>query len=130
MEPRVATGGNRRQIDRRLKPQKQAKSVAVGCARLPEMFHGKEGSTVRVRQRALQNPRSRGFCFGSTCRFANLGQVWSPLWSLQVENAVLASHVADREARPRHSNGLGEAGVNRRCELVTWNVVPWDIGSG
>jgi hypothetical protein len=43
MEPGVATGGNRRQIDRRLKPQKQAKSVATSCHRLPEKFHGKEG---------------------------------------------------------------------------------------
>src|SRR6266487_3876508 len=41
--PGVATGGNRRQIDRRLKPQKQAKTVATGCHQLPATFHGKEG---------------------------------------------------------------------------------------
>src|SRR2546430_2601928 len=40
--PGVATGGNRRQIDRRLKPQKQARSVATGCHRLRATFHGKE----------------------------------------------------------------------------------------
>ena len=28
---------------RRSKPQKQAKSVALGCHRLPANFHGKEG---------------------------------------------------------------------------------------
>src|SRR6266545_7826837 len=41
--PVVATGGNRRQIDRRLKPQKQAKTVATGCHQLPATFHGKQG---------------------------------------------------------------------------------------
>jgi hypothetical protein len=33
--PVVATSGNQRQIDRHSKPQKQAKSVATGCDRLP-----------------------------------------------------------------------------------------------
>ena len=41
--PVVATGGNQRQIARRLNARKQAKSVAVGCHRLPEAFHGKQG---------------------------------------------------------------------------------------
>jgi hypothetical protein len=40
--PVVATGGNRRQIGEPRKPQKQAKSVATGCDRLPATFHGKE----------------------------------------------------------------------------------------
>src|SRR6266508_2104536 len=39
--PVVATGGNRRQIAGRLYARKQAKSVAVGCHRLPEAY-GKE----------------------------------------------------------------------------------------
>src|SRR5205823_5061283 len=41
--PVVATGGNHRQIERTREPQKQAKSVATGCHRLPPNFHGKEG---------------------------------------------------------------------------------------
>ena len=41
--PVVATRGNQRQIDRAPKPQKQAKSVATGCDRLLETFHGKQG---------------------------------------------------------------------------------------
>ena len=41
--PVVATGGNRSQIAKPKKPQKQAKTVAVRCDRLPEKFHGKEG---------------------------------------------------------------------------------------
>jgi hypothetical protein len=56
MEPAGATGGKRWQMERLRKRLKQAKTVAAGCDRLPETFHGKEGSTVRVRQRALKNP--------------------------------------------------------------------------
>jgi hypothetical protein len=41
--PVVATGGNRPQIDGAQKPRKQAKTVAVGCHRLPIGAHGKEG---------------------------------------------------------------------------------------
>src|SRR5436190_23303360 len=39
--PVVATGGNQQQIGRPSKPQIEAKSVATGCHRLPEKFHGK-----------------------------------------------------------------------------------------
>src|SRR5438552_8620159 len=41
--PVVASGGNQRQIERRQNRRKQAKTVAVGCDRLPEKFHGKQG---------------------------------------------------------------------------------------
>ena len=41
--PAVATGGNRWQMGGRRERLKQAKTVAVGCDRLPESFHGKEG---------------------------------------------------------------------------------------
>ena len=41
--PVVANGGNRRQIEESRKPQKQAKTVAVGCDPLPKTFHGKQG---------------------------------------------------------------------------------------
>src|SRR5207253_6011889 len=41
--PVVATGGNQRRIDFAPNPQKQAKTVATGCHRLPEKFHGKQG---------------------------------------------------------------------------------------
>src|SRR5919108_3637761 len=39
----VATGGNGWQMKRLRTRLKQAKTVAVGCDRLPEEFHGKEG---------------------------------------------------------------------------------------
>src|SRR6266498_4475625 len=41
--PVVATGGTQWQIRSPRKPPKQAKSVAAGCHRLPEKFHGKQG---------------------------------------------------------------------------------------
>jgi hypothetical protein len=41
--PAVATSGNQSQIRRPQEPQKHARTVAVGCHRLPEKFHGKEG---------------------------------------------------------------------------------------
>src|SRR5438105_1583430 len=50
--PVVATGGKRWQISSARKPQEQAKTAAVLCDQLPEPFHGRRGSTVRVRQRA------------------------------------------------------------------------------
>jgi hypothetical protein len=40
--PAVATGGNRWQMGTAQKRLRQAKTVAVGCDRLPESFHGKE----------------------------------------------------------------------------------------
>jgi hypothetical protein len=52
--PGVATGGSQRQIDRTVKPRKQAKSVATGCHWLPATFMVRRGSTVRVRQRASE----------------------------------------------------------------------------
>jgi hypothetical protein len=52
MEPRVATGGNPLQIAHARESRNQAKTLAVGCDQLPRRAHGKEGSTVRVRQRA------------------------------------------------------------------------------
>jgi hypothetical protein len=41
--PVVATGGSQRQIRSARNPPKQAKSVATGCHRLLEKFHGKQG---------------------------------------------------------------------------------------
>jgi hypothetical protein len=41
--PAVAIGGSQWQMARPRRPLEQAKTVAVGCDRLPETFHGKEG---------------------------------------------------------------------------------------
>ena len=63
--PVVATGGNRSRIARPQKPEEQAQAVAVACDLLPFPAHGKEGSPVRVRKRALQK-RRRSALFGSS----------------------------------------------------------------
>jgi hypothetical protein len=54
----VATGGKPWQMPQARTGQKQAKTVAVGCDQLPRRAHGKEGSPVRVRKRALQKRRT------------------------------------------------------------------------
>ncbi len=59
--PVVATGGNQRQIDRAPKPQKQAKSVAIGCDRLLETFHRKEGVDGSSPSEGSKIPAKRGF---------------------------------------------------------------------
>jgi hypothetical protein len=55
-----ATGGKRAQIEWPQERLEQAKTVATDCGRLPIGAHGKGGSTVRVRQRALQKSRKSG----------------------------------------------------------------------
>jgi hypothetical protein len=45
----------------------------------------RRGSTLRVRQRALQKPRKSGLPIGRICRRFTLRWVWSSVWSLQVE---------------------------------------------
>jgi hypothetical protein len=44
----VATAGKRWQMGPPRKRLKQAKTVAVGCHRLPEKFHGKDGVCHRL----------------------------------------------------------------------------------
>src|SRR6266545_3878401 len=46
--PVVATGGTQWQIRSARNPPKQAESVAAGCERLPEKFHGKQGVCRRL----------------------------------------------------------------------------------
>jgi hypothetical protein len=95
--PVVATGGNQRQIGRPSKPQKQAKSVAARCHRLPAPFHGKEGvdgsspseGSAKCQHSAVfVSDLLASSGFGFTCKFANVEQVWSSFWSFQVENTL------------------------------------------
>jgi hypothetical protein len=66
--PVVATVGNQRQIAQGLKPRKQVKSVAIGCHRLPEKFHGKEGvDGSSPSEGSAKVVHSRTFLFGCTC---------------------------------------------------------------
>jgi hypothetical protein len=58
-------------------------------SRPPPHVHGKKGSTVRVRQRALQKPRkSEASLYVFSQSEGRLRDGWSRLWSFRVENAV------------------------------------------
>jgi hypothetical protein len=59
--PVVATGGNQWQIGVTRKPQKQAKSVATSCHRLPETFHGKEGVDGSSPSEGFKSPANSDF---------------------------------------------------------------------
>jgi len=72
-------------------PRKQAK-IATGCHQLPETFHGKEG----VDGSSPSEGSAKGLHSGclsrrATCSSFNMRWVWSPLWSLQVENFFCGS---------------------------------------
>jgi hypothetical protein len=61
--PVVASAGNQRQIDSVPNPQKQAKSVATGCHRLPDTLHGKGALPLRKGGgRLLGSARSAKSC--------------------------------------------------------------------
>jgi hypothetical protein len=49
-----------------------------------------------------QSPAHKALPFGSICTSSNVRQVWSPLWSLRVENAV-----RDRTLGLRYEPGAG-----------------------
>jgi hypothetical protein len=58
---------------------KQAKTVAVGCDWLPRASNGKEGvDGSSPSEGSAKPPHDGASCFGSICRFSNVGQVWSP----------------------------------------------------
>jgi len=52
--PVGATGGHQLRIGSALKPQKQAKTLAVGCDQLPRRAHGKEGVSGSSPEEGLQ----------------------------------------------------------------------------
>jgi hypothetical protein len=83
--PPVATAGNRSQMGRRRKRLIEAKTVAVGCAQLPESFHGKEGvSGSSPEEGSAKGPHIGAFSVEGTCRISSVQWVWSRLWSSQV----------------------------------------------
>jgi hypothetical protein len=88
MEPSGRNRGNRWQIAKARSRRSKPRAVAVGCDQLPESFHGKEGvDGSSPSEGSAKAPHTAAFRFGSICRSSNVGQVWSPVWSLQVENA-------------------------------------------
>src|SRR6266516_2387462 len=69
--PVVATSGKRWQMPGPGKPQKQAKSVAIGCHRLRSTFHGKEGVDGSSPSEGSAKAPHAGFFFSD--RFADYG---------------------------------------------------------
>src|SRR5215217_2781323 len=65
--PVVATGGNRAQIAPAEERLKQAETVAVGCNRLPEGAHGKEGVDGSSPSEGFRKPRKPRLFFQTTC---------------------------------------------------------------
>jgi hypothetical protein len=64
----VATRGNQRQIGKLRKPEEQAKTVALGCDRLPNGAHGKErvdGSSPS--EGFTKAPQTGPFRLGGNC---------------------------------------------------------------
>jgi hypothetical protein len=74
---------------------------ARGFPRLPSvpfsLLDGKEGvDGSSPSGGSAKAPHNGPFCFGSICRFSNVGQVWSPLWSLQVKTRSWRAASPDR----------------------------------
>src|SRR5207249_10226087 len=109
-------GGNRRQIEESRKPQKQAKTVAVGCDPLPEKFHGKEGvdgsSPSEGSAKFRQRPSSYRDDFAEF--LACVGG--DPLWSLQVQspNPDSRLHSTSFCFRSRRRSGTPPTPASRR----------------
>ena len=67
--PAVATRSNRWQMGRPHERLKHAKTLAVGCDRLPETFHGKEGvDGSSPSEGSAKAPQSGASSFECTCR--------------------------------------------------------------
>jgi hypothetical protein len=87
--------------------------AATACLRSSMV---RRGSTVRVRQRALQKRRVTGFLFRIDLQFSNVAQVWSPLWSLQVKKKGRSVAVTRARSPAPHAGsfkGSGSCGANR-----------------
>ena len=81
-----AISGNRWQMQRPRERLKQAKTVAVGCDRLPFGAHGKEGvDGSSPSEGSAKAPHAGAFVFTSTCRFSRVRRIWSRLWSFRAD---------------------------------------------
>ena len=83
LQPVAISGKSDWRRSRENKP-KPLPAVVTGCLRALMV---RRGSTVRVRQRALQSASIGAFCFARTCTISSVRWVWSPLWSPQVQSA-------------------------------------------
>src|SRR6266516_2361796 len=95
MEPR---GCNRWQPAANRPVLETAKTSEIRCHRLPPVAAGSNGNEgvdgSSPSEGSAKAPEIGAFSFGSTCRLSNVGQVWSPLWSLQVEKRESGSQTS------------------------------------
>jgi hypothetical protein len=88
--PAVAIGGNRWQMGRPATSLRQAKTVAVGCDGLPELFHGKEGvDGSSPSEGSAKVQQTDTLLLGLVCRRSNVRWVWSRLWSFQFDESLI-----------------------------------------
>jgi hypothetical protein len=81
----VATGRKSPRRESRVIRRKPLRSVATGC-RAQRMV--RRGSTVRVRQRVLQKPRTQGLFVSPKLAHSPAWGRYGALWSLQVEKCL------------------------------------------
>jgi hypothetical protein len=110
----VATGGNRWQMECQQKPRNQAKTVAVDCDRLPEMFHGKEGvGGSSPPEGSAKVPQIGRFSVAGTCTSSSLQWLWSRLRSFHQQHPPHATGcVCHSRPIDRSSNGYTNAWRN------------------
>jgi hypothetical protein len=107
--PAAAIGGNRWQMGRTSTRLRKAKTVAVGCHRLPEKFHGKEGvDGSSPSEGSAKSPEIAWFVFRSSCRFSRVRWVWSRLWSFRVQNGVARRAASGRSFLPMFPSACGD----------------------
>ena len=76
-----------------------------------EHLHGKEGvGGSSPPEGFAKAPQIGAFCFEGTCTISSMQWVWSPLWSLQVEQAASygAVYGVFRSSKPRQLSRLLE----------------------
>jgi hypothetical protein len=85
-----ATSGKRSARQVRKNGLSSDETVATSWHRLLRRQHGKEGvSGSSPEEGSAKSPHVGAFSFRSTCSDSNVRWVWSPGWSLQVENGLL-----------------------------------------
>jgi hypothetical protein len=103
-------------------------TVAAGCDRLPETFHGKEGvDGSSPSEGSAKAPQSGASSFVFPCTIHSVRWVWSPLWSLQIEKCLRqrpkAATLPPRRSL-RHDTFLQAAVLSRRRSQVRVPSLP------
>ena len=125
--PVVATGGNRSQNGEAQKPHKQAKTFAVGCDRLPQRAHGKEGDSGSSPEegfaKAPEIGASRSGRLAEQALSRRSGAVYGAFRSTNLPHRHAGSRSADRTAATRTVGGT-DGGGPPSCPITGAGVVP------